>query len=112
MGEAAEILPPELERVAETERGTAVYLLKSDIPDILMPKGGGRRGIGAPQPKSPLAAWLLVHCPQPACIIIRYRRYARIFKITPDGEVFPITARSIKLEDRLRLVEQGLLNKT
>lgn len=100
-----------LEVVAQTERGTPVYVLNHPLPEELVPRGN-RRGIGTPPPEGPLAQWLVERFPAPSCVIIRWRKYTRVFKLSERGDVFPVTARSIKLEDRKRLVADGLLNKT
>jgi len=100
-----------LEEIAQTERGTPVYLLGEVIPDDLVPKGR-RRGIGTPPPEGAFAQWLVERFPAPSCVIIRWRKYTRILKLSERGDVFPITARSIKLDDRKRLIDSGLLNKT
>jgi len=97
--------------IAQTERGTPVYLLEGDLPENLVPKGG-RRGIGTPPPEGALAQWLSERYPKPSCVLIRWRKFTRIFKLSERGDVFPITARSIKMEDRKRLVEVGLLPRT
>lgn len=97
--------------VAQTERGTPVYVLTEAIPDDLVPKGS-RRGIGTPVPEGPLARWLAERFPAPSCVIIRWRRYTRIFKLSERGDVFSVSARSIKPDDRKRLIESGMLNKT
>ena len=98
------------ERVAETDRGTPVYLLQDELPEGLLPKR--HRGIGTPTPDGPFAKWLAEKYPKPSCVIVRYGRSVKIFKLGERGDVFPITARSIKLEDRRRLVEAGILNKS
>jgi len=99
--------------VAETERGTPVYTLDYEIPPEIVPKEfEKKRGLGEPDPYGPFAAWLNTLYPRSTAVIVRYRRYTKIFKIGKGGDVFPLTARSVKKEDRARLVKDGLLNKT
>ena len=99
----------ELEVVAQTERGTPVYL--SEMPDALVPRTS-RRGIGDPAPNGEFAAYLTERFQAPCCVIIRWGKFTRIFKLSERGEVFSVSARSIKAADRKRLVESGLLEKT
>ena len=101
----------DLEVIARTDRGTPVYLLGDDMPDELVPRAY-RRGIGVPPPDGDFARFLTDRFPAPSCVIMRWRKYTRIFKLSERGDVFPVTARSIKLDDRKRLVESGLLVKT
>lgn len=97
--------------IAHTERGQPVYVLDRAIPVDIMPKGRGRRGIGTPEPKGGFALWLLDLYGQDTCVIVKHGRHSRIFKIGINGDVFPISARSIEVEARKRLVGMGLLNK-
>ena len=110
MGEAMTAVAVQ-EPIAQTERGTPVYMLNDSMPEGLIPKGS-RRGIGTPPPVGAFSSWLTERFPTPSCVIIRWRNYVRIFKLSERGDVFPVTARSIKLEDRKRLVESGLLPRT
>jgi hypothetical protein len=48
---------------------------------------------------------------RPACIIVRCGRFVRIFKLNRVGEVFTVTARSIREDDRKRLVAEGYLRR-
>jgi hypothetical protein len=81
------------------------------IPDDVLPKGFGTRS-GKPPPKGTFASWLATKVPvRPACIIVRYKRHIRIFRVWRTGEVFTVTARAIKIEDRKRLVQEGILRK-
>lgn len=102
-----------LSPVAETERGTPVYVLEETIPeDIVPPEFRKRRGLGDPAPRGPFSKWLASQFPRSSAVIIRYRRYTRILKIGKGGDVFGLTARSIRQKDRARLVKQGLLHRT
>ncbi len=58
--------------------------------------------------------WLAKQIPLNTCAIIHYngKRVIRIFKVGRDADVFKITARSIKLTDRKRLVEEGILRSS
>lgn len=96
--------------VAYTERGQPVYVLDKKIPDGIKPKGR-RRGIGTPDPVGPFANWLRDIYGQNVCVIVKEGRHSRIFKIGMGGDVFPVSARSIEVKDRKRLVSKGLLNK-
>jgi len=102
-----------LSAVAETDRGTPVYVLDEPIPERLVPpQFRKKRGLGDPDPFGPFAKWLASKFPKSSAVIVRYRRYTRILKIGKGGDVFTLTARSIRREDRARLVREGLLNKT
>lgn len=103
----AKIMP---EAIAMTERGTPVYLLNEEVPDDLLPKRS--RGIGQPTPEGPLAKWLAERFPAPSCVILRWRRFTRILKLSERGDVFTVSARSIAVDDRRRLIEAGILPKT
>jgi hypothetical protein len=98
--------------VAQTERGTPVYVLSEELPADMVPRGGGSRGIGTPPPQGPLAKWLAERYPAPSCVIIRWRRFTRIIKLSERGDIISVSARSIVAADRQRLVEAGILNKT
>jgi len=99
--------------IATTERGTPVYSMDGELPDNLLPRPATRtRGIGAPAPEGPLAKWLAERYPAPCCVIIRWRKYSRILKLSERGDIITVSARSIRIEDRRRLVEAGLLSKT
>lgn len=98
-----------MEPVAHTENGTPVYQLEEAIPEEVMPKGFGARR-GAPPPNGPFAQWLGTQVPvRPACIIVKFKRQTRIFRVWKTGEVFSVTARAIKAEDRKRLIAEGIL---
>ena len=99
-----------MEPVAHTDRGTPVYLIE-DPPEDVVPESFKRRRTPAPPPRGPFAAWLASQIPHGACAIVHYnkRRVIQIFKVGKDADVFKITARSIKLEDRKRLVAEGIL---
>jgi hypothetical protein len=63
--------------------------------------------------------WLGSVIPRGTCAIIHYKKpkpstttIIRIFKVGKAGDVFKITARSIRLEDRKRLVKAGILNQS
>jgi hypothetical protein len=109
--EALTVAASNLTEVAQTERGTPVYLLGEEMPDELVPRAS-RRGIGVPPPDGDFAKFLTDRFPAPSCVIIRWHKYTRIFKLSERGDVFPVTARSIKPDDRKRLVDSGLLIKT
>ena len=100
-----------MEPIAHTENGTPVYQLHDPIPDEVMPRGYGSRGArGTPAPNGPFAKWLGTKVPvRPACIIVRYKRNVRIFRVWKSGEVFSVTARAIKAADRKRLMAEGVL---
>ena len=99
--------------VALTERGTPVYVLKEPIPDnVVPPQFKKKRGLGDPAPFGRFAGWLAARFPRSSAVIVRYRRYTRIIKIGKSGDIFSLTARSIRKEDRARLIKEGLLNKT
>lgn len=98
--------------VAETDRGTPVYLLEEEIPKELLAPFLTRRGLGTPQPNGYFARWLGQRFPVESCVIVRHKRSVKIFKIFSAGDVHTITARSIKPEDRKRLVEDGVLPKS
>lgn len=103
----------ELPIVALTERGTPVYVLKEPIPaKVVPPEFKKKRGLGDPAPFGKFAGWLADRFPRSSAVIVRYRRYTRIIKIGKSGDIFSLTARSIRKEDRARLIKEGLLNKT
>lgn len=101
--------------VALTERGTPVFLIKG-VPEKVVPDSFKRRGRGQPAPLGPFAMWLGSVIPRNTCAIIHYSkpgstvRIVRIFKIGKSGDLIKITARSIRVDDRKRLVKQGILN--
>lgn len=97
--------------VGETNYGTPVFHFTGKIPDGLLPKGFGQRAasmvLGS---EHPFSCWLLeLLSTYPACVIVRMGRVTRIFKISKSCEVFTITARSIREEDRKRLAADGVL---
>lgn len=99
-----------MDPVAHTENGTPVYQLHDPIPKEVLPKGFGSRGRSAPAPQGPFAKWLGTKVPRrPACIIVRHKRHIRIFRVWETGEVFTVTARAIKSDDRKRLIAEGIL---
>ena len=98
--------------VAETDRGTPVYLLAEEIPPELLKPFLTRRGLGTPQPRGHFSKWLAERFPPESCVIVKHRRSVKIFKIFAAGDVHTITARSIRPEDRKRLVEEGVLPKS
>jgi hypothetical protein len=111
--DVAEDIPARQDPVAATDRGTPVYVLGEEIPpDLVPPQFLKRRGLGDPEPRGPFARWLNTLFPRSSAVIVRYRRYTRIFKIGKGGDVFSLTARSIRPEDRARLVAEGILNRT
>lgn len=108
--------PPEqeestgLKKVGVTERGTPVYLIEEDIPESVLPKSCRRaRGSANPAPHGPFSEWLSSRIGRGNCAIVRIGRSTRIYKIGKEGDVFTITARSIAIEDRKRLVADGIL---
>lgn len=103
----------ELPVVALTERGTPVYVLQDPIPEsVVPPEFKKKRGLGDPAPFGQFAKWLAGKFPRSSAVIVRYRRYTRIIKIGKSGDIFSLTARSICRKDRVRLIKDGLLNKT
>lgn len=100
--------------VAQTERGTPVYLVEG-VPENVVPESFIRRGRQQPPPRGSFARWLAETIPLGTCAIIHYQKpnsrtkVIRIFKVGKDGDVFKITARSLRLEDRKRLVAKGIL---
>jgi len=96
--------------IAETERGTPVYVLTEELPTELL--GKSARGIAAPSPDGPLAKWLAERYPAPCCIVLRWRKYSRILKLSERGDIITVSARSIRIEDRKRLIEAGIIAKT
>ena len=96
--------------VARTDRGTPVYLLDEPWPDGSIPVT--RRGLGTPNPRGRFARFLHGIYAEGSCVIVRHKRSTKIFKLFSDGEVHTITARSIRLEDRERLVDQGILQRS
>lgn len=96
--------------IATTERGTPVYSMDEELPAGLLPTSN--RGIGSPSPEGALARWLAERYQAPCCVIIRWRKYSRIFKLSERGDIITVTARSIRVSDRKRLVESGLLSRT
>lgn len=99
-----------MDPIAHTENGTPVYQLTDPIPEEVLPKSLGSRGGQAPAPLGPFAKWLGTKVPvRPACIIVKYKRYIRIFRVWKTGEVFSVTTRAIRSEDRKRLMAEGIL---
>jgi len=99
--------------IAMTERGTPVYSLDNELPADLLPRSAARsRGLSVPAPEGPLAKWLAERYPAPCCVIIRWRKYSRILKLSERGDIISVSARSIRIEDRKRLIEDGILSKT
>lgn len=101
----------QVERIAETIWDTPVYSYPGEVEPGIIPKNMLKRSQGdILRPDSDFAAFLARVLPRrPACIIMRHGKYIRIFKLGRTGEVFTVTARSIKEEDRKRLVELGVL---
>lgn len=98
--------------IAETDRGTPVYLLEEEIPKDMLTQLMTRRGLGTPHPKGRFSRWLCERFPVEACVIVKHKRSVKIFKIFEAGDVHTITARSIAIEDRKRLVKEGVLNRS
>lgn len=96
--------------IAETDRGTPVYMLEEAWPTGSIPVT--RRGLGNPPPHGEFARFLHARYAEGSCVIVRHKRSVRIFKLFKQGEVHAITARSIKLVDRKRLVSQGILQRS
>lgn len=96
--------------IAVTDRGTPVYMLEEPWPEGSIPMM--RRGLGNPPPRGVFARFLHAKYAEGSCVIVRHRRSVRIFKLFREGEVHAITARSIRLEDRKRLVAQGILQRS
>jgi hypothetical protein len=104
-----------LTKVAETERGTPVFLVEG-IPEDVVPESFRRRGRTQPPPRGPFAQWLASTIPHGTCAIVHYQKpppaqskIIRIYKVGKAGDVFKITSRAIKLADRKRLVADGIL---
>jgi len=96
--------------IAATDRGTPVYMLEEPWPEGSIPVT--RRGLGNPAPRGVFARFLHSRYAEGSCVIVRHKRSVRIFKLFKDGEVHAITARSIKLADRKRLVSEGILQRS
>ena len=97
-------------RIAQTERGTPVYLLEEEVPlDVLPACFRKRRIIRTPPPCGPFSEWLVERFGTQVCVLVRVGVASRIFKIGKNGDVFPITARSLPVAERKRLHEAGLL---
>lgn len=94
-----------MEPVAYTDRGTPVYHLQ-EIPKDLLPLKKNS------PPTGPFAAYLVQTVGIKACVIIKHRSSVRIFKVGQSGDVFPVTARAIRIEDRKRLVAEGILRRS
>jgi hypothetical protein len=113
-----DLVVEELNQIAVTERGTPVYLIKG-VPEDVVPESFRRRGRGQPSPTGPFAMWLGSIIPRGTCAVVHYQKpppsrstIIRIFKVGKAGDVFKITARSIRLADRKRLVASGILNQS
>lgn len=87
-----------------------MYLLDRDWPEGSIPVT--RRGLGTPSPRGVFARFLHALYEEGECVIVRHKRSVKIFKLFSQGEVHAITARSIRMEDRKRLVEQGVLQRS
>ncbi len=96
--------------IAKTDRGTPVFLLKVPWPEGSIPVT--RRGLGSPKPRGPFARFLHGLYAVGECVIVRHKRSVKIFKLFPDGEVHTITARSICEDDRKRLMDEGILQRS
>ena len=92
-----------MEPVGQTERGTPVYYLEEEVSKDILPL---RR---QPPPRGQFAIYLHTRFDPPACVIVKHGTYTRIFKLSPSGDVFPVTASSIRAEDRRDLIEKGIL---
>lgn len=103
----AAVEPPE--PIAQTERGTPVFLIAEQVPETLLPRSGRTL---SPIPAGPLAEWIAVRHAPPCVVIVKRGKRTRIFKLTASGDVIVISARSIQLDDRKRLVEAGIIPKS
>src|SRR6056300_139207 len=95
--------------VAQTDRGTPVYLLMCNVPEEVLPMSLKRRGEDGPEPHGEFSSWLSNFVPTNSCVIVKHKRRIGIYKINARRELLKITARSNRKDDRARLAEEGIL---
>jgi len=95
--------------IIHTDRGSPVYVLDRPWPEDSLPVT--KRGIGEPPPAGEFAKFLHALYPVKSCVIVRHKRSTKIFKLFDGGEVYKISARSLKSRDRDILTKQGILQR-
>lgn len=100
----------ELEPIAETLYGTPVYHVMK-IPEGIVTRKWFRKPPADVIPHTdPFAQWANGFIPKrPSVFILKYGKVTRVFKVCPTHEIYILTARSIREDDRKRLSAAGIL---